>query len=83
MWILNEATYGRLRNALGPLRTTKAPGSKHVHRRKIPVLGAVMVPVTYGSQQKKLNALIVKAGEPNLLGPDLALIACIGKLSFR
>lgn len=29
-----------------------------------------MVPVKYGSQQKKLNALIVEGGGPNLLGRD-------------
>ena len=81
--ILNEATYGRLRDAVGPLQTTKARCPKHVLRRKIPVLGAVMVPVKYGSQLKKLNALIVKDGGPNLLGRDLALITWIGKQSFR
>ena len=36
----------------------------------MPVLGAVMVPVKYGSQQKKLNALIAEGGGPNLLGRD-------------
>ena len=45
-------------------------GSKHVHKEKIPVLGAFMVPVKYGSQQKKLNGFIVKGGGPNLLGRD-------------
>ena len=67
--ILNEATYGRLRDVLGPLQTTKAVLSTYTGE-KIPVLGAVMVPVKYGSQQKKLNALIVEGGGPNLLGRD-------------
>ena len=67
--ILNEATYGRLRDALGPIQTTKAVLSTYTGE-KIPVLGAVMVPVNYGSQQKKLNVLIVKGGGPNLLGRD-------------
>ena len=35
---------------------------------KIPVLGAVMVPVKYESQQKKLGTLIVEGDRPNLLG---------------
>ena len=67
--ILNEATYGRLRDALGPLQTTKAVLSTYTGE-KIPVQGAVTVPVKYESQQKKLNALIVKGGGPNLLGRD-------------
>ena len=47
--ILNEATYGRLRDALGPLQTTKAALSTYAGE-KIPVQGAVMVPVNYGGQ---------------------------------
>lgn len=56
-------------DALGPLQTTKAVLSTYTGE-KIPVLGAVMVPVKYESQQKKLNALIAKGGRPNLLGQD-------------
>ena len=67
--ILNEGTYGRLRDVLGLLQTTQAVLSTYTGE-KIPVLGAVMVPVKYGSQQKKLNALIVEGGGPNLLGRD-------------
>ena len=67
--ILNEATYGRLRDTLGPLQTTKVVLSKYTGE-KIAVLGAVVVPVIYQSQQKKLKALIVKGGGPNLLGRD-------------
>ena len=69
--ILNEATYGRLRDALGPLQTTKAVLSTYTGE-KIPVLGAVVVPVKYHSQQKKLKALIVKGGRPNLAWLRLA-----------
>ena len=65
---INEATYGRLRDALGPLQTTKAVLSTYTGERS-PVQGAVTVPVKYESQQK-LNALIVKGGGPNLLGRD-------------
>ena len=65
--ILNEATYGRLRGTLGPIQTTKVVLSKYTGE-KIAVLGAVVVPVIYQSQQKKLKALIVRGGGPNLLG---------------
>lgn len=67
--VLNEATYGRLRDALGPLQTTKAVLTTYTGER-IPVLGAVMVPVKYEGQKKNLNALIVKGDGPNLLGRD-------------
>lgn len=67
--ILNEATYGRLRDALGPLQTTKAALSTYTGER-IPVLGAVMVPVEYEGRKKNLNALIVAGNGPNLLGRD-------------
>jgi len=67
--ILTEATYGRLQDALGPLQTTKVVLSTYAGE-KISVLGAVMVPLKYESHQKKLNALIVKGGRPNLLGRD-------------
>ena len=67
--ILNEATYGRLRDALGPLQTTKAALSTYTGER-IPVLGAVMVPVEYEGKKKNLNALIVAGNGPNLLGRD-------------
>lgn len=50
--ILNEVTYVRLHDALGPLQTTKVVLSTYTGE-KIPVLGAVMVPVKYESQQKK------------------------------
>jgi len=50
--ILNEATYVRLHDALGPLQPTKAVLSTYTGE-KIPVLGAVTVPVKYESQQKK------------------------------
>lgn len=65
--ILNEATYQRLRDALGPLQTTMAVLTTYTGE-KIPVLGAVMVPVKYEGQHKNLNALIVKGDGPNLLG---------------
>ena len=58
-----------MRDALGPLQTRKAVLSTY-RGEKILVLGTVMVPVKYESQQKKLNALIVKGGGPNLLGRD-------------
>ena len=67
--ILNEATYGRLRDALGPLQTTKAALSTYTGER-IPVLGAVMVPVEYEGKKKNLSALIVAGNGPNLLGRD-------------
>lgn len=67
--ILNEATYGRLRDALGPLQTTKAALSTYTGER-IPVLGAVMVPVEYEGKKRNLNALIVAGNGPNLLGRD-------------
>lgn len=67
--ILNEATYRRLRDALGPLQTTKAALSTYTGER-IPVLGAVMVPVEYEGKKKNLNALIVAGNGPNLLGRD-------------
>ena len=67
--ILNEATYERLRDALGPLQTSKAVLTTYTGE-KIPVLGAVMVPVKYEDQHKNLNALIVKGDGPNLLGRD-------------
>ena len=50
--ILNEVAYVRLHDALGPLQTTKVVLSMYTGG-KIPVLGAVMVPVKYESQQKK------------------------------
>ena len=65
--VLNEATYGRLRDVLGPLQTTKAVLTTYTGER-IPVLGAVMVPVKYEGQKKNLNALIVKGDGLNLLG---------------
>lgn len=52
--ILNEATYGRLRDALGPLQTRKAALSMYTGER-IPVLGAVMVPVEYKGKKKELE----------------------------
>ena len=68
--ILNEATYGRLRDALGPLQTTKAALRTYTGER-IPVLGAVMVTVEYEGKKKNLNALIVAGkNRPNLLGRD-------------
>ena len=67
--ILNEATYQRLCDALGPLQTTMAVLTTYTGE-KIPVLGAVMVPVKYEGQHKNLNALIVKGDGPNLLGRD-------------
>ena len=67
--ILNEATYGRLRDALGPLQTTKAALRTYTGER-IPVLGAVMVPVEYEGKKKNLNALIIAGNGPNLLGRD-------------
>ena len=67
--ILNKATYERLRDALGPLQTSKAVLTTYTGE-KIPVLGAVMVPVKYEDQHKNLNALIVKGDGPNLLGRD-------------
>lgn len=67
--ILNEATYGRLRDALGPLQTTKAALSTYTGER-IPVLGAVMVPIEYAGKKRNLNALIVAGNGPNLLGRD-------------
>ena len=78
--ILNEATYGRLCDALGPLQTRKAVLSTYTGE-KIPVLRAVVVPVKYQSQENKLNALIVTGGSPNLLGRDW--LEQIGKQSFR
>ena len=42
--ILNETTYGRLRDVLGPLQTRKEVLSMYTGET-IPVLGAVMVPV--------------------------------------
>ena len=50
--ILNEATYGRLRDALGPLQTTKTVLSTYTGE-KIPVLGAVVV------SRKPLSAIMV------------------------
>ena len=67
--ILNEATYGRLHDSLGPLQTTKAALSTYKGER-IPVLEAVMVPVEYGGKKKNLNTLIVEGNGPNLLGRD-------------
>ena len=51
-YLINEATYGRLRDALGPLQTRKAFLSSY-RGEKIPVLAAVMASVKYESQQKK------------------------------
>ena len=48
----NEATCRRLRDALSPLQTRKAFLSSY-GGEKIPVLGAVMAPVKYKSQQKE------------------------------
>ena len=74
--ILNEATYGRLRDTLGPLQKSKAVLSTYTGG-KIPVLGAVMVPVKYGNQQQELEALIVKGSGPNLLGRDWLKVICL------
>ena len=49
--ILNEASYQRLRDALGPLQTTMAVLTTYTGE-KIPVLGTVMVPVKYEGQHK-------------------------------
>ena len=51
------------------LQTTKAAPSTYTGER-IPVLGAVMVPVEYEGKKKNLNALIVAGNGPNLLGRD-------------
>ena len=67
--ILSEDTYGRLRDALGPLEETKAVLSTYTGEQ-IPVVGAVVIPVKYGDQQHKLRAIIVKGSGPNLLGRD-------------
>ena len=67
--VLNEATYDGLRDALGPLRKTEAVLSTYTGQA-IPVAGEITVPVTYGSQQENLKALVVKGKGPNLLGRD-------------
>ena len=65
--ILNEAMYGRLRDAWGPLQTTKAVLSTYT-REKFQYQEQLWF--QNGSQQKKLNAHIVKGGRPNPLGRD-------------
>ena len=58
-----------MRDVLGPLQTTKAALSTYTGER-IPLLGAVMVPVEYEGKKRNLNALIVAGNGPNLLGRD-------------
>ena len=56
--ILNEATYGRLRDALGELQKSKAVLSTYTGG-KMPALGAFMISVKYGNQQT------ARIGSPN------------------
>ena len=69
MEIATGETKTVLNDALGPLQNSKAVLSRYT-RGKIPVVGAVMVPVKYGNQQQELEALVVKGSGPNLLGRD-------------
>ena len=67
--ILNETTYARLRDALGPLRKTKAVLSTYTGER-IPAVGEALIPEKYKDQQYDLKAIIVQGRGPNLLGRD-------------
>ena len=64
--LLKEETYKRLREKL-ELKSWKAATSTYTGE-KIPVLGEVLIPVKYQTQQHNLPAMVVKSPGPNLLG---------------
>ena len=66
--VLNEKTYNKLRAKL-ELKSTNTVLTTYTGE-KIPVSGAVLIPVKYQNQQHELRAMVVEGPGPNLLGRD-------------
>ena len=64
--LLKEETYKKLREKF-ELKSSKAAIITYTGE-KIPVLGEVLIPVKYQTQQHNLPAMVVKSPGPNLLG---------------